>query len=220
MRGSCSFAAKVRLAQSLGAAAILVGDSPAYPTEPDSEGRERDTLLTMYSPEDTSDLFIPALFVSRSTYLSLLDELNATSSSSSKGIQIGLSQDDDWERPLMDLLLLVLLLPSMLTIATLACHQLGIVRKRRKERARPEMVDSLETRIWTEEGWEKVTGGVWDRRVGAAEGDLEAGATGLGESSERRSESPLQPEVNEPSGSRPFVRPREFFGVEEVCRLE
>ncbi|CED84239.1 Predicted E3 ubiquitin ligase [Phaffia rhodozyma] len=220
MRGSCSFAAKVRLAQSLGADVVLVGDAPAYPSEPDSVGRERTSLLTMYSPEDTSDLYIPAVFISRSTYLSLLDELRAKteqppSEESSTEVEIMLSQDEDWERPLMDLLLLILLLPSLLTITTLGCHQLGVIRKRRKDRARPEVVDSLETRVWTEDGWEKLQTG---RPVSGVAINSETTNVPLDHSNPNASSSSsLQPPAQ--SGSRQFARPQEYFGVEEctIC---
>lgn len=48
--GACTFSAKVRYAQSVGAAAVLVGDE-ALPGEPDDVGRHRTgPLVTMFSP--------------------------------------------------------------------------------------------------------------------------------------------------------------------------
>lgn len=49
-RGGCNFAQKVLYAQSRGAGGVIVGDSKAYPSESDEEGRERRGLLTMFSP--------------------------------------------------------------------------------------------------------------------------------------------------------------------------
>lgn len=53
-----------------------------------------------------------------------MDELIANPA----GINVKLSQDDAWEWPLLDLLLLLLLLPSILTLATLCLHHVRVVR--------------------------------------------------------------------------------------------
>lgn len=50
IRGHCSFSHKVRVAQARGADALLVADDVRREGEMDEEGRERDGLLTMYSP--------------------------------------------------------------------------------------------------------------------------------------------------------------------------
>ena len=49
-RGGCDFATKVRAAQERGAAGVIVGDSVARIGESDDEGRERENLITMFSP--------------------------------------------------------------------------------------------------------------------------------------------------------------------------
>ncbi len=41
--------------------------------ESEEEGRGRENLITMFSPEDTESIFIPSVFVSRASYLGLLD---------------------------------------------------------------------------------------------------------------------------------------------------
>lgn len=152
LRGECSFAAKVRLAQALGARAVIVGDQ-ALAGESDIDQRRREDLTTMYaSAEDSEDLLIPALFVSRATYLVLLDELAVSPSGS---IAIRLEQDTEWENPLLDLLLGLLLLPSLLTVATLGLHHLQTARLRKRERATPSAVEALEIRTWQADGWEK-----------------------------------------------------------------
>lgn len=75
-RGDCDFATKVLAAQERGAAAVVVGDGVARAGETDEEGRKRENLITMYSPEDTSNIIIPSVFVSRASYLTLRDMLN------------------------------------------------------------------------------------------------------------------------------------------------
>lgn len=74
-RGDCDFATKVLAAQERGAAAVVVGDGVARAGESDEEGRKRENLITMYSPEDTSSIIIPSVFVSRASYLTLRDML-------------------------------------------------------------------------------------------------------------------------------------------------
>lgn len=49
-RGGCDFATKVRAAQERGAAGVIVGDTLARIGETDEEGRERESLITMFSP--------------------------------------------------------------------------------------------------------------------------------------------------------------------------
>lgn len=50
LRGECSFSHKVRVAQARGAVAVLVADDVLRKGEMDEEGRDRDGLLTMFSP--------------------------------------------------------------------------------------------------------------------------------------------------------------------------
>lgn len=117
-RGGCDFATKVLAAQERGAGAVIVGDTRARMSESDAEGRERDGLITMFSPgqliitsmgtverladdriaEDTDNIFIPSVFVSRASYLLLLDMLvNATDSgrSEGKGLWVEISHGSD-----------------------------------------------------------------------------------------------------------------------------
>ncbi|KAL7416146.1 hypothetical protein BDY24DRAFT_381175 [Mrakia frigida] len=155
VRGDCHFSEKVRWAQKMGAKAVVVGDS-AEKGETDEVGRTRHTLINMAGlGDDTSDLRIPAVFVSRSTFLYLRDELLLSTLPSPGGLEVRLYEDLGWEWPLLDLLLLLLLLPSLLTLATLTLHHFRLVHKRHLDRAPPSIVDALQTRIWTTEGWEK-----------------------------------------------------------------
>ena len=49
-RGGCDFATKVRAAQERGAAGVIVGDMISHLGETEEEGRERESLITMFSP--------------------------------------------------------------------------------------------------------------------------------------------------------------------------
>lgn len=113
-RGICDFATKVMAAQDRGAHAVIVGDAKAKSGETDAEGRKREGLITMFSPrglcicswvvrlltflvEDTDSLYIPAVFVSRASYLGLRDLLvNQTGSKSpGQGLYIDISEGSD-----------------------------------------------------------------------------------------------------------------------------
>jgi hypothetical protein len=53
-RGGCDFATKVKAAQERGAAGVIVGDMISHPGETEEEGRERESLITMFSPGTSS----------------------------------------------------------------------------------------------------------------------------------------------------------------------
>ncbi|WVW87096.1 hypothetical protein I302_109153 [Kwoniella bestiolae CBS 10118] len=158
-RGGCDFATKVRAAQDRGAHAVVVGDSVAHLGESDEEGRKRESLITMFSPEDTDSIFIPSVFVSRASYLALRDLLaNGTSSGKQEreGLWIDLSQGSDESGALTSLLSFALLMPSLFLLATVAIHRIRVARQREKDRAPPMIVLSLPERIWTPDiVWEK-----------------------------------------------------------------
>lgn len=90
-RGDCDFATKVLAAQERGAAAVVVGDGVARSGETDEEGRKRENLITMYSPEDTTNIIIPSVFVSRASYLTLRDMLN---NHTKLRVEVGEADDD------------------------------------------------------------------------------------------------------------------------------
>lgn len=111
-RGACDFATKIRAAQDRGAAGVIVGDTVQRPGETDEEGRERESLITMFSPgtllcastkmrllimtEDTENIFIPSVFVSRASYLLLRDVLarQAENHPGSSGLWIDLGEGE------------------------------------------------------------------------------------------------------------------------------
>ncbi|EPQ28375.1 uncharacterized protein PFL1_04202 [Pseudozyma flocculosa PF-1] len=191
--GGCGFAEKVRVAQTLGAIAVVVGDAPSpdwpgdhsgNPDEDGDPGLSGKRLITMYAPGDTSDIRIPSTFVTRPSFLDLsrlIDELekdeekwqNAHRDPSGEvdkdpkapkrlhGLEIVISKDDMmFEWPLIDLGILLLLLPSFMTVATVIVHRIRLIRQRRKERAPELVVLGLPCLIWRSGGqpWEKIEG--------------------------------------------------------------
>lgn len=99
--GGCAFAAKVRVAQALGAIAVVVGDAPSPdwgsepggaeddPSEDSDPGLSSKRLITMYSPGDTSDIKKPSTFVTRPSYLDLtrlIEEVGREQAQRRKGL--------------------------------------------------------------------------------------------------------------------------------------
>ncbi|EIW71441.1 hypothetical protein TREMEDRAFT_73304 [Tremella mesenterica DSM 1558] len=158
-RGGCDFATKVRAAQERGAAGVVVGDSVARLGETDEEGRMRENLITMFSPEDTMGIYIPSVFVSRASFLLFRDLLsNGTNSgrSEGKGLWIEISEGSDEGSALSSLLSFALLLPSTFLLITIAIHRVRVARQREADRAPPLLVLSLPERIWSPDiVWEK-----------------------------------------------------------------
>ena len=121
-RGECSFEQKVRLAQSMGAKAVVVGD---YMEQDDADDpmnirvwddisqQDANMPLVMLPDGDASDISIPSCFVIRSSYLELMEF-------ASSGVRVGLYLDaglDDsiWE----DVGLLIFLLPSIFALSSI-----------------------------------------------------------------------------------------------------
>ncbi|KAK4056178.1 hypothetical protein OIO90_002909 [Microbotryomycetes sp. JL221] len=182
-RGHCAFSAKVRFAQERGAVAVVFGDQSVEEGGISGVGG----LLTPWSPDDTSDVRIPSSFVSRSSYLSLLDTWHSVQSDSASpttppsstrskpiGLVVTLSKDELFAWPLVDLLLLVLFLPSLLTLLTVFSQRLRSMRRRRLDRAPKEIVAKLPVFVWTTGATEETASNVDD---GEGSHSKEANAT-------------------------------------------
>lgn len=167
-RGQCSFVSKVRLAQALGATAVVVGDlSPDTDGghggngdnnndwsgwNPDSPSYDSDLprLITMFAQGDTSDIVIPSTFIS---WRSFDDLKRLYHEDGPRGVEVILGRDDIlFEWPLINLALLLLLLPSLMTLSTVVVHRIRMIQKRRKERAPQEAVLNLPSGVWTKGG--------------------------------------------------------------------
>ncbi|XAO22033.1 hypothetical protein I312_100796 [Cryptococcus bacillisporus CA1280] len=157
-RGACDFATKVMAAQDRGAHAVVVGDMKARAGETDAEGRKREGLITMFSPDDTDSLYIPAVFVSRASYLGLRDLLaNQTDSKNpGQGLYIDITEGSDEGNALSGLLSFALLMPTLFLLAMISIHRFRVARQREAERAPAMVVLSLPERVWTPDiVWEK-----------------------------------------------------------------
>lgn len=155
-RGGCQFVDKTREAQRLGASAIVVGGD-----NPDIYGNP-DTLVNMYSPEDSSDVKIAATFVRYSDYIELYS-LIASSNTSHNGLRtlsLLLSTDTsawEWYSPIVTFMV-ILLLPSFLTLITLLVHRIRASRAAQRDRAPEDIVKNLPWRVWNGTRWEKADG--------------------------------------------------------------
>ncbi|GHJ83688.1 hypothetical protein NliqN6_0090 [Naganishia liquefaciens] len=151
VRGHCSFSHKVRAAQARGANAVLVADDTASDEETEEQGRTRFGLLTMYSPDDTNDIHVPSSFISRASFLVIRDLMNSGHSA----LNVLIEPDDGYDWPLSDLLIFVMLLPSVITLFTILLNKYRAHRQRQRDRAPREAVLSLPEAIWIPEQWEK-----------------------------------------------------------------
>ncbi|WVQ84792.1 hypothetical protein IAT38_006949 [Cryptococcus sp. DSM 104549] len=153
-RGGCDFATKVRSAQDRGAAGVIVGDNAAHPGETREEGWRRESLITMFSPEDTEGIWIPSVFVGRKSWLILGDILGNVTTG--EGVWVDVTAGRDEGGVLTSLLSFALLMPSLFLLATIAVHRFRVARQREADRAPPIVVLSLPERIWTPDiVWEK-----------------------------------------------------------------
>ncbi|KAJ8080224.1 hypothetical protein PM082_017054 [Marasmius tenuissimus] len=216
-RGSCEFVAKVREAQRLGARAVIVGgDNPEVSRNPD-------TLVNMFSPEDSSDVKIAATFIRYSDYVEL-SHLIATSNTSHSGLRtlslLITAEYSAWEwySPIITFIT-ILLLPSILTFLTLLIHRVRAARAAQRERAPEDIVHSLPWRVWTGNGWEKHDG---SEPVTSLDVDLEQGlSTKPVSPSEDLSSEPCEAEPSNSSTSVPAAEAVEqpWFEQQMECAI-
>ncbi|BGO98315.1 hypothetical protein RTBOTA2_002288 [Rhodotorula toruloides] len=175
-RGQCPFSDKVRVAQVYGAMAVVFGD------ESEAEGgiSGGHGLLTPWSPDNTDDIAIPSVFVSRASYVSLLrtwsdeqeiaeaeptvmedgstqtnvvlgDDAGAEKPKKEYvGLEVVLSKEEMLAWPLLDLLFILLFLPSLLTLVTVFIQRVRAVRAQKAERAPKDAVARLPVFRWGE----------------------------------------------------------------------
>ncbi|KAJ7600866.1 hypothetical protein C8J56DRAFT_911488 [Mycena floridula] len=191
-RGKCEFVSKVREAQRLGARAVVVGGQ-----DPEVSGLP-DTLVNMFSPDDSTDVTIAATFIKYSDY-SELSSLIATSNTSHSGLRtlsLLITADYsawDWYSPILTFVV-ILLLPSILTFITIFVHRIRAARAAQRDRAPEDIVRNLPWRIWTGTGWEKHEGGEQVTSLASPNADPEQTLPAAEESTSRNPE----PEVVEP----------------------
>ncbi|KAF8581577.1 hypothetical protein K439DRAFT_1414191 [Ramaria rubella] len=146
MRGQCTFVEKIREAQRFGAKGVVVGGETA---EQDQHG---DGLVQMYSLGDSADIDIPSTYITYESY-NILSSLIAASNTTIwdlHTLSVAITADTsgwEWYSPLLTFLVL-LFLPSSLTLCTLLIHRIRAARAARRERAPEEVVLSLPWRVW------------------------------------------------------------------------
>ncbi|CAG8446535.1 11147_t:CDS:10 [Ambispora gerdemannii] len=131
-RGHCSFIEKVRNMQSSGALAVVVGDP------------ERNGLITMYATGNTSDIQIPSVFVGQKDY----SELRSISLISGNPILIMLVKDDLLQWPLLDVIIVVILSPTVVMIFIYVLWRIRQRQLNRQDIAPQQVVCNLPRKIY------------------------------------------------------------------------
>ncbi|CDS14322.1 hypothetical protein LRAMOSA06492 [Lichtheimia ramosa] len=135
-RGGCSFITKVRNMQESGASAVAVGD-------PEHPGR----WITMYAPGDTSDILIPSVFLAQREYLALLSLANLANAP----LQIHMQVDDFISWPLIDVLIIVIVSPTIMLFFIYISWQIRQRQRRQQELAPYDMVSRLQLKKFSHE---------------------------------------------------------------------
>lgn len=134
-RGDCSFITKVRNLQQMGAKAVVVGDP------------DRNSLVVMYATGDTSDVKIPSVFIAQTQYR----ELSFLAMMAEEPLAVVLSADELLDWPLRDVLLIVILSPTLVMIFIFMAWRMRVYQHRKKELAPVTFVNSLPTKTFIKE---------------------------------------------------------------------
>ncbi|KAI8993200.1 hypothetical protein BDB01DRAFT_841306 [Pilobolus umbonatus] len=137
-RGGCPFATKVRNMQRSGAIAVVVGD-------PDHQSN----WITMYAPGDTSDINIPSVFVAKNEYRSLL----YLSKLVDTPLMILLQLDDFLSWPLLDVLMIIFVSPSIIMIFIYISWHIRQRNRKYNEVASIHIVSSLSMKHFDLDKW-------------------------------------------------------------------
>ncbi|KAI6139425.1 hypothetical protein BKA82DRAFT_948775 [Pisolithus tinctorius] len=175
-RGQCPFVDKIRESQRLGARAVVVGGE-----DPDVSGIS-DTLISMYSKEDASDVTIPSTYIRYADYQELIVLIGSSTTSHAglKTLSLLITAEYpawEWYSPILTFVI-ILFLPSCLTFVTLLIHRVRIARAALRDRAPEHLVKSLPWRVWNGTTWEKHEGSVPHlTALSSSTVDLESGAS-------------------------------------------
>ncbi|KAG2207504.1 hypothetical protein INT47_004252, partial [Mucor saturninus] len=131
-RGGCSFITKVRYMQKSGAIAVVIGD-------PNNPG-----WITMYSPDDTTDIMIPSVFLARNEYRKLL-HLSKLLNTPMVAI---LQPDDNVTWPLIDVLIIVIVSPCLVLILIYASWKARQSILHKRELAPISVVSKLNIKVF------------------------------------------------------------------------
>ncbi|CAG8553797.1 4730_t:CDS:2 [Ambispora leptoticha] len=133
-RGHCSFIDKVRNMQRSGAVAVVVGDP------------EHNGLITMYATGNTSDVEIPSVFVGQKDY----NELRSIVFISGTPILIKLVKDDLLQWPLLDVIIVVILSPTVVMIFIYILWRIRQRHLNRQDIAPQQVVCNLPRKIYNQ----------------------------------------------------------------------
>ncbi|KAI8079527.1 uncharacterized protein B0P05DRAFT_586986 [Gilbertella persicaria] len=128
-RGGCSFITKVRNMQESGAIAVAVGD-------PDHQSG----WITMYAPGDTSDIKIPSIFLAKHEYRTLL----YLSKIVDTPMMVILKLDHFITWPLLDILMIIFISPSVMMIFIYVTWQLRQKQRKKQLVAPVDLVSKLD----------------------------------------------------------------------------
>jgi len=185
----------------LGAKAVVVGGE-----DPEISGFP-DTLVNMYSPEDSSDINIASTYIRYSDYIHLntLISNSNTTHSGLRTLSLLITAEYsawEWYSPIITFVI-ILILPSILTFVTLLIHRIRAARAAQRDRAPEDIVHNLPWRVFTGNGWEKHENAEPNSPIPAtsAETDIEQGV--LTEAPVVDNEGPNVPTVENASTSIP-----------------
>ncbi|KAJ3187784.1 hypothetical protein HDU85_006177 [Gaertneriomyces sp. JEL0708] len=138
-RGECAFVEKVRAMQKSGAKAVVVGDNAPH-----------SGLITMFATGNTSDITIPAVFVSFYDFKQLLTEATIGRVENGVGVEV-LMLPSDLDVPLLEIIVVTVIAPAAIICGMYAMWTWRQYVRRKHELAPVEAVLNLPTREFSRE---------------------------------------------------------------------
>ncbi|KAG0279849.1 hypothetical protein BGZ95_012075 [Linnemannia exigua] len=129
--GDCSFVDKVRHMEASGASAVIVGDNV------------KGGLLVMYSADDTSDIHIPAVFITQNHYR----ELRYFGMELGRAFLVKMTPDDmNW--PVLDVIIFIILSPAFVVLFLYLVWRIRLSQQLAADLAPAEVVSNLPIKVF------------------------------------------------------------------------
>ncbi|KAG0320268.1 hypothetical protein BGZ97_000346 [Linnemannia gamsii] len=129
--GDCSFVDKVRHMETSGASAVIVGDNV------------KGGLLVMYSADDTSDIHIPAVFITQNHYR----ELRYLGMELGRAFLVKMTPDDmNW--PVLDVIIFIILSPAFVVLFLYLVWRIRLSQQLAADLAPAEVVSNLPIKVF------------------------------------------------------------------------
>ncbi|KAK3847353.1 MAG: hypothetical protein J3R72DRAFT_431211 [Linnemannia gamsii] len=129
--GDCSFVDKVRHMEASGASAVIVGDNV------------KGGLLVMYSADDTSDIHIPAVFITQNHYR----ELRYLGMELGRAFLVKMTPDDmNW--PVLDVIIFIILSPAFVVLFLYLVWRIRLSQQLAADLAPAEVVSNLPIKVF------------------------------------------------------------------------